>query len=708
MSDSYYIIGTDTGGTFTDITVLSESGKVYVNKAASTPKDFSQGVIDAIAKVAEDMELTSEELLSRTIIFKHGSTVATNAFITREGAKVGLITTRGFEDTTLIMRAIGRVAGLSEEEIKHQATCIKPVPIVPRELIRGVTERIDFQGEVVISLNIEETRAVLRSLVEDEGVEGIAVNLLFGYVNPIHEQQIDRLFREMYPDSGISLTCAHEISRTIREYARSNTVILNEFLHKTVKGYINNLERKLRALKLQGPLLVMQANGGAVLPEEVIPIGTVNSGPCGGMIASHHMAGLLGHPNVITTDMGGTSFDVGIMVDHQWRTMLDPVVERFHISWPMLDITAIGAGGGTIARVDPVTAQLLVGPKSAGADPGPVCYDHGGENITITDANLILGYLDPEYYLGGRMQLNKAKAEEHMREKIAKPLGISVVEAAAGIYQIINSHMSDLIRRKVVTTGHIPEEFVIYSFGGAGPVHAAAYGADLGVQGIYVFPTSAVFSSFGVAAADIVVSHPQTFRLKFPCNSQTLNEILADVEEKLSQSVQRQGVPKEAIQFRRLLYMRYVKQLSDIEVPVPGGEYNKADIERIMREFETRYEEIYGAGTGYRQAGIEMVSFTVEAVGPMVKPRLTETVAAGGTNSAAALKGERPVFFPDEHEFIPTRIYDYRRLLPGNEITGPSIIETPITTVVIPPGARAVIQPLLTIAITPSKGGDRK
>ncbi len=705
MLETRYIIGTDTGGTFTDITVLSESGEIYVNKAASTPQDFSQGVIDAIDKVAQDMGMTSRELLRRTLIFKHGSTVATNAFITRDGARVGLITTRGFEDTTLIMRAIGRVAGLSEEEVKHQATCVKPEPVVPRERIRGVTERVDFEGKVVIPLNQEETRAAIRSLVEEEKVEAIAVNLLFGYVNPEHEQAIAQMFREMYPDAGISITCGHEISRTIREYARSNTVILNEFLHKTVRGYINNLEQRLRDIELQGPLLIMQANGGAVLPDEVIPIGTINSGPCGGMIASHQMAQILGHQNVITTDMGGTSFDVGLMVDRQWRSMQDPVVERFHISWPMLDITAIGAGGGTISRVDPVTKQLLVGPKSAGAGPGPVCYDHGGENLTITDANLLLGYLDPDYFLGGRMKLNKAKAEQYMREKIAEPLGINTTQAAAGIYQIINSHMSDLIRRKVVTTGHIPEEFVIYSFGGAGPVHAAAYGAELGVQGIYVFPTSAVFSSFGVAAADIVVSHPQTFRLKFPCAPDVLNSTLAEVEGKLAATVGRQGVAQGSVHFRRLFYMRYGKQLSEIEVPVPVKSYTGEDIEAIIREFEHRYEEIYGAGTGYRQTGIEMVSFTIEAIGPMVKPLIKPVTVMAGANPAPALKGDRPVYFPDAGQFVTTNIYDYARLLPGNEISGPGIIETPITTVVIPPGAKAMIEPYMTIAITPRKGG---
>ena len=704
MQDERFIIGTDTGGTFTDITVLSEDGNVFIDKAPSTPKDFSVGVLNAVERAAEVMNLTPSELLGRTIIFKHGSTVGTNALITRDGARVGLITTKGFEDTTLIMRAIGRVAGLGEEEVKHQATCVKPEPFVPRELIRGVTERIDFRGQTVIPLNEQEVRGAIKSLVEEAGVEAIAVNLLFGYANPIHERRIREIFEEMYPNADVSLTCASDICRTIREYARGNTVIVNEFLNKTVRGYISRLNGKLLGQGLKGSLLIMQANGGAVLPDEVIPVGTVNSGPCGGMIASKHMADIMGHKNVVTTDMGGTSFDVGLLIGGYWRNMLDPVVERFHISWPMLDIASIGAGGGTIARVDPLTGQLLVGPKSAGADPGPVCYDKGGENITVSDADLLLGYLDPNYFLGGRMRLNKAKAEAYMAEKIAGPLGLTITEAAAGIYQIINSHMSDLIRRKVVTTGHVPEEFVIYSFGGAGPVHAAAYGSELGVKGIYVFPTSAVFSSFGVAAADIVVSHPETFQVRFPCDPQVLNEKLAEVEARLRGAMDRQGVPPESIAFRRLFYMRYVKQLSEIEVPVPVSLYAEADIDNIMAAFEARYEDVYGKGAGYRQAGIELVSFTVEAVGIMVKPDIKKSTKFGGSDASQAQKGEREVYFPNSGPnaggFQPTAIYDYLRLLPGNEVSGPAIIETPVTTVVVPPGFDARVDPYLTIEIT--------
>ena len=696
-SKSTFVIGTDTGGTFTDVTVLTDQGEIFMDKAPTTPHDFSIGVMNAVDKVSEGMGLTREELLRRSVMVKHGSTVATNALITREGSKVGLITTRGFEDTTLIMRAIGRVAGLSEEEIKHQATAVKPEPMVARELIKGVTERVDSQGKVVIPVNEDEIREALRSLVEEHRVQGIAVNLLFGFLNPEHERAVRRLFEEMYPGSDITLTCSHEICRTIREYSRSNTVIMNEFLARAVHNYVSRLGRQLAESGYQRPLLIMQANGGVVHPDEMVPVGTISSGPSGGVIASKFVADILGHKNVVTTDMGGTSFDASLLIDGHWRLMLDSIVERFHVSWPMMDIQSIGAGGGTISTVDPVTGQLRVGPKSAGAAPGPVCYGAGGVHPTITDADLILGLLDPNYFLGGRMKLNKALAEKAMREKIAEPLGMDVVEAAAGIYEIINASMSDLIRKQVVTTGRIPAEFVIYSFGGAGPVHAAAYSAELGAAKCYIFSMSAVFSAFGVAAADIIMSHPETFRQRLPVDPEVLNRKIESIEIELQAAIERQGIRREDISFRRTFYMRYGKQLNDLEVQVPTKRYTEEDIQAIMALFERKYEDVYGHGSGYREAGILLISFNIEAIGATIKPRLARVPSNGSRSPEGAVKGKRLVYFPKVGDFVDTKVYDYLKLRVGHELEGPAIVETPITTIIIPPKATAVVDPYLNI-----------
>ncbi len=694
-----YIIGVDTGGTFTDVTVMTPQGELFMDKAPTTPRDFSKGIMDALMEVSKLMNLSRKELLKNTLMLKHGSTVSTNALITREGSKVGLITTKGFEDTTLIMRAIGRVAGLDEEGIKHQATAVKPEPLIPKELIKGVTERIDFRGNVVIPINMDEAKEAVKYLVDEKQVEAIAVNFLFGFVNPTHEKKIKEWVEQRY-GKEIYLSLAHELMPVIREYARSNTVIVDAFLGKTVRSYVRSLSERLRNEGYEYPLLIMQSNGGIVHEEEMLPIGNLSSGPSGGVIASKYIANMLGHSNVISTDMGGTSFDVGLIVDGFWRYSREPIVERFHITWPMIDVESIGAGGGTISVVDPTTKRLIVGPKSAGADPGPICYDMGGDKVTVTDADLILGYLNPDYFLGGRVKLKKDMAEKALREKIATPLGMSVVEAAAGIYDIINSHMSDLIRKQVVRTGHIPEEFYIYSFGGAGPVHAAAYGADLGISKVYVFPTSSVFSAFGITVADIVHTFATSYRYRMPVDPKVLNGRLGEIEARLFKIMEREGFEKKEVEFRRTFFMRYRRQLNELGVPVLVKKYDENDVLKIMEVFDQKYEEVYGEGSAYREAGIELISFTIDAIGKTSKPTL-RVYEEGTASPEDALKGSREVFFTKPVKaFYKTKIYDYDRLRPGNVIEGPSVIETRITTIVIPPEKVAKVDKYLNVEIS--------
>jgi N-methylhydantoinase A len=365
----------------------------------------------------------------------------------------------------------------------------------------------------------------------------------------------------------------------------------------------------------------------------------------------------------------------------------------------MIDVESIGAGGGTISLVDPTTKRLMVGPKSAGADPGPICYDMGGDKVTVTDADLVLGYLNPDYFLGGRVKLKKDKAERALQEKIAIPLGMSAVEAAAGIYDIINSHMSDLIRKQVVRTGHIPEEFYIYSFGGAGPVHAAAYASDLGISRVYVFPTSSVFSAFGITVADIVHTFAMSYRYRMPVDPKVLNGRLEEIEAHLVQIMEREGFKKKDVEFRRTFFMRYRRQLNELAIPVLVKKYDENDILRIMEIFDQKYEEVYGEGSAYREAGIELISFTIDAIGKTSKPAL-RVYEEEGTSPKEALKGLREVYFTKPRKgFYKTEIYDYDRLRPGNVIEGPSVIETRITTIVIPPEKVAKVDQYLNVEI---------
>lgn len=695
-----YHIGTDTGGTFTDVTVMSDDGEVYVEKSPTTPHDFAEGVLHAVERVSEQMGITPRQLLSRCRQFKHGSTIATNALITREGSRVGLITTRGFEDTTLIMRGIGRVAGLTEDEIKHQATAVKPDPLVPKDLIAGVTERIDFQGRVVIPMNLEEAEEALRFLVEEKNVEALAMNFLFSFINPEHERKLKELAITLYGDRDLYISLGSEICPVVREYARSNTVILNSSLGKTVEGYLQGLDARLRSGGYRRKLLVMQANGGVVLMDNLVPIGTLGSGPSGGMMATKYTADHLGHRKVITTDMGGTSFDVGLLIDGHWPYLREPVVERFHISWPMIGIESIGAGGGTIAAVDPVTGRLRLGPRSAGADPGPACYDRGGTEPTVTDADLLLGILNPDYFLGGRMKLSRQRAEEALQEKVAGPLGMTLTEAAAGIYDIINGHMSDLMRKQVVSSGQVPEDFAIYAYGGAGPVHAAAYAKDLGVERIYVFPTSAVFSSLGVATADVVHTAQRSFRYLLPVDPRVLNDRMSMLEEELYAVMRQEGFRRKDVFFRRLFFMRYRRQLNELDIPVPAKRYTAKDIRAVMAEFEKKYEEVYGEGSAYQEAGIELISFQVDAIGRTAKPGLATFPRGRALPSRSSLKENREVFFTGEKKFLSTVVYDYARLRPGNVVDGPAVIEAPHTTVLIIPSMRGRVDRYRNIELT--------
>ena len=694
-----YIIGVDTGGTFTDVVVMGNDGDVWTAKASTTPDDFSRGVMDAVAEAAQTVGIETSELLGQTTLFKHGSTVATNALITHSGCKVGFITTKGFEDTTEIMRAIGRVDGLSADEIKHVTWITKPEPFVPRERIIGVRERMDYLGNEIVPLNRADVMEAIRRLIEEDKVEAIAVSLMHAWANPKHEEEIRSLTSEADPHRKVYWSFGSSLSQVAGEYARANTAVLNSYLGPTVERYLKGLESKLQSGGLNGPLLIMQGNGGVAHREHVSAIANLQSGPAGGMIASAHVAGLLNHKNVITTDMGGTSFDVGLITEGYWRYAQEPIVERFRMLQPIIDIESIGAGGGTIAQVELETGRLLVGPRSAGASPGPVCYGAGGEQVTVTDADLALGIIDPNYFLGGRKTLNKEKALKAIEEKIARPLKLKVHEAAAGIYDIVNAKMSDLIRRQVVRTGYLPEEFVIYAFGGAGPVHAAGFAAELGIKQIYIFATSPVFSAFGAAAADVIRTRVMSCQYILPADPAVVNQRLDAIESEMKTAMTGEGFKPNQVEFRRFFTMRYRRQTAGVEMPGSWDHFNAKRMTEMQSAFEKKYEELYGVGAGYTKAGIEISEIRVDAVGKVAKPRLSAS-RKRKSDIKAARKGKRGVFFtrPDR-KFIDTPVYDYERLGVGAVVKGPAVIELPFTTTLVPPDHKVTVDPFMNLVM---------
>src|SRR5882724_1123248 len=698
-SKSQYIIGVDTGGTFTDVVVLSNVGQVWTAKASTTPDDFSRGVMDAVDEAARTAGIETAKLLGNTTLFKHGSTVATNALITHSGVKVGFITTKGFEDTTEIMRAIGRVDGLSADEIKHVTWITKPEPFVQREQVVGVRERMDYQGNEIVPLNRADVMDSIRRLIEEDKVEAIAVSLMHAWAKPKHEEEIRALTAEADPHRKVYWSFGSSISQVAGEYARANTAILNSYLGPTVERYLKGLETKLQSGGLKGPLLIMQGNGGVAHREHVSAIANLQSGPAGGMIASAYVAGLLKHQNVITTDMGGTSFDVGLITEGYWRYAQEPIVERFRMLQPIIEIESIGAGGGTLAEVEAETRRLLVGPRSAGASPGPVCYDGGGEQVTVTDCDLALGIIDPDYFLGGRKSLNKDKALRSIDENIARPLQLKTHEAAAGVYDIVNAKMSDLIRRQVVRTGYLPEEFVIYAFGGAGPVHAAGFAAELGIKTIYIFATSPVFSAFGAASADVIRTRVMSCQYVMPADPIAINQRLDAVEKEMAAAMTGEGFKPNQVEFRRYFTMRYRRQTAGVEMPGTFDRFNAKRLTEMHAAFEKKYQELYGVGAGYAKAGIEISKIRVDAVGKVAKPKLSAKRKGGG-NARAALKGKRKVFFTrPQRKFIDTPVYDYEKLSAGAVVRGPAIIELPFTTTLIPPEHRVTVDPYMNLVM---------
>ncbi len=694
-----FIIGVDTGGTFTDIVVLGDAGEVWTAKASTTPDDFSRGVMDALKEAAFAVGVETSELLGRTSLFKHGSTVATNALITHNGCKVGLITTKGFEDTIEIMRAIGRVDGLSDDEIKHVTWISKPEPFVPRERVIGVRERMDYQGNEIVPLNWDDVMEAIRRLMQEDKVDAIAVSLMHAWANPKHEEEIRALTAEADPHRKVYWSFGSSLSQLAGEYARANTAILNSYLGPTVQRYLHGLANKLQKGGLKSPLLIMQGNGGVAHREHVSAIANLQSGPAGGMIASAYIASLLKHKNVITTDMGGTSFDVGLITEGYWRYAQEPIVERFRMQQPIIDIESIGAGGGTIAQVEPETGRLLVGPRSAGASPGPICYDSGGAQVTVTDCDLALGVIDPAYFLGGRKSLNKEKALAAIDEKIARPLKLNIHEAAAGVYDIVNAKMSDLIRRQVVRTGYLPEEFVIYAFGGAGPVHASGFAAELGIKRIYIFATSPVFSAFGAAAADVIRTRVMSCQYVMPADPALINHRLDGIENEMAEAMSGEGFKQSQVEFRRYFTMRYRRQSAGVEMPLSFARWNQKRIIEIQSAFEQKYEELYGTGAGYSKAGIEVSEMRVDAVGKVPKPKLSAK-RKRSSNPRAALKGKRPVYFArPQRRFFDTPVYSYERLGVDATVCGPAIIELPFTTTLIPPDHKVTVDPYMNLVM---------
>jgi N-methylhydantoinase A len=675
-----FIVGVDTGGTFTDCVAISEDGAVTHDKALTTPEDLTRGVLQSVSNAAAVLGLSARELLSQTRVFAHGTTAGVNTLISRTGAKVGLITTKGHEDAILIGRVHQKVEGLSEREIIDVARLEKADPLVPRPRIKGLNERVDYKGAVVAALNIDEARQAVRALLAD-GVDAIAVSFLWSFMNPAHERAVQAMIREEFP--GLFVTISSDLAPVMGEYERTATTVINAHVGPTIERYMLDVEEALRDEGLSGQFLAMQALGGAIPAKEAArrSVNILSSGPVGGAIGSAFLGSQLGFPNVITTDVGGTSFDVGLVVEGQARYAERPVFEKYALLTPMIDVTSIGAGGGSIAWVEPETGLLQVGPRSAGSNPGPVCYGRGGTEPTTSDADLVLGRINPEHFFGGRLRLDVASAERAIRERVAEPLGLSVVEAARGIVAIADAHMADLVRKVSIENGYDPRDFVLFAYGGGGPLHVGAYATDIGVRSVVISPYAPVFSAFGIAGADVVRFYQKSYPAVFPLDPSVVNGIFAELE---GQARQEAGATTgHAVEFQRQIDLRFRRQTHELRIAVPERKLAAADLDQMVNQFEADYERLFGRGTSYRGAGIEVSTFRVRCTQRLPKPTL-RALPLAGADASHARKDTRPVFFGSD--FVETPIYAAESLQPGNVVAGPAVIEGAATTVPVHPG----------------------
>jgi len=670
-----YKLGIDVGGTFTDFLLVDDEGKSDVYKSLSTPKDPSEGVLHGFQMIAEDKGITVEELLKNVTTIVHGTTITTNAVLTREGAKAGFLTTKGFRDPLILRR------GVKKEQYNFH--CAPPPNIIPRRMIQVAEERVDCEGKEVTPLNEEDVYRAIKKFKE-EGVEAVGVTFLFSFYNPSHEIRAGEILRKEMP--GVFVTLSTEVLPQIRLYERCSTVALNAYVGPALSRYLDNVLKRLEKLKFDGVFLVMQSNGGVMSPDIArnFAMNTLLSGPAGAPSAGLFYASAYNTSDIITIDMGGTSFDACLVKGGVPLITTEGEVGGEWLATPKLDIHTIGAGGGSVAWINP-GGLLEVGPKSAGADPGPVCYDRGGELPTVTDADLILGYLNPDYFHGGRLKLNVEKARKVLEDKIAKPLKLSVVEAAEGIYRVINSRMSSAVAVVSTRKGFDPREFTLIVAGGAGPIHAAPIAEEMGIPRVIVPRDSSVFCASGMLMCDLKHDYIRTYtRAVEGLDLEPVNRLYSDMIEEGTKLLNDEGIPADRIILSYSMDMRYIGQFSEVEVPFEMDKGRGIDAEKlrsIVDSFHQRHDTLYG----YSMPGadVEIINLRASAKGLTDKPKLRK-FPYKGTDPSPALKGKRQAFF--EGKFMDTQVYDVERLGYGNSINGPALLEQATTTTLVPPG----------------------
>lgn len=679
-------VGVDSGGTFTDVCLFDDStGDLSVWKISSTPDDPSRAIAQGVAEVAERAGIAP----SGVAYFGHGTTVGTNALIQHRGAPTGVITTDGFRD----LLEIGR----QKRPELYDLQADKPPLLASRDMRWEIRERVRHDGTVELPLDEDALRQAARSL-KAAGAKAVAICFLYGFVRTDHEAAAARIVREEFPEAFVSL--GHEVAPEFREFERMTTATVNAYLGPVMEVYIRRLANRAKELGIAVEPRLTQSNGGVIGLEQAarMPVRTVLSGPSTGVIGSEVIGRLVGIEDLITFDMGGTSTDVALITGGKYRRANEAMVHGYPIKAPMMDIHTVGAGGGSIAYVDS-GGLLKVGPRSAGADPGPVCYARGNEEPTVTDANMVLQTLDPNALLGGRMSL-RADLSRSAIDRLAKAIGLDLFTTAEGILSVVTANMAKAIRVISTQRGYDPRDYTLVAFGGAGPLHAGRLARELDIARIIVPRNPGILCAMGLLLTDLRADFASTQLSALKAGVETvIKDALAGLEQRAASWFAAEGIPAEAQRLTRSVDMRYAGQNYELQVLLPDGPIGPATLPYLEAEFIAAHERAYGFAPG--DEVIQLVTYRIEAAGLVPKASFAPQPIAG-SNPDAALKGQRDVWFAEAGGFVPARVYQREKLKAGNVVEGPAIIEQMDSTTVVPPGLVARVEPYLNLILVPA------
>jgi N-methylhydantoinase A len=672
-----YRLGIDAGGTFTDFVLADRvAGTVDIYKALSTPDDPTEAIKDGLGLISADLGITPKEIISQCDLCINGTTVGLNALIQHKGAKVGLITTAGHEDSIEIR------LGHKEDGYRYDPEYPPAVMLAPRYLRRGVRERIISTGDIKTPMQEEDVRDACR-IFQSENVEAVAVSFLWSVLNPVHEKRAAEIVREMLPH--VILTVGSELYPQIREYTRTSTAITNAYLAPIIKSYVGAIDDYFQHLGAINPVRYFQSNGGLAIGQAMTDrsVYAINSGPASAPQAALAVCKPFGHNNVITVDMGGTSFDITLARDGNTNLNKNIDFLRYRIGVPMIQVETLGAGGGSIGWIDEM-GLLQMGPLSAGSNPGPACYDRGGTEPTVSDANLVLGYLNPAGLIGGRLPLNYDMSYKAIEEKIARPLNLSVEKAAHGMFTIVNNNMVNGIRRVTVERGYDPRDFVLVAAGGATGAHITALATEMGIDTVIASKLSSGLCAYGQIISDVKYNYMATVPVRLESNEAyaRINTLYEEIEAQGIEHLKSDGFSESDIDIRRSAEMRYVGQVHECTVDIDSFKIDADTIERVKDAFHDRHEQLFTYSE--RHNTVEMVNIESTLYGRVERPNPAELT--GNANVETAIKPNRDLIFSDDGQSVSVPVYDGAKISPGNSITGPAVIEEETATLIIQPG----------------------